>query len=34
MTTSIFAGTRLFYAMTFVVGMLGGMAAAALAWPI
>lgn len=33
MTTSGSAGTRLFYAMTFVVGMLGGMAAAALAWP-
>jgi hypothetical protein len=28
------AGTRLFYAMTFAVGMLGGMAAAALGWPI
>jgi hypothetical protein len=34
MTTSGSGGTRLFYAMTFVVGMLGGMAAAAFAWPV
>jgi hypothetical protein len=34
MTTSGAVGTRVFYAMTFLVGMLGGMAAAAFGWPI